>query len=456
MRLWQPIGVGLIVALVSALGVSSARAAFEYRSVPFGGSLAGAWKRAGSEAPIARQTAWGPRRVLAGTAPLSVAAIAVNRRGRFAFAGFEADGRLVAGTTVLGARRATRRTLRLGRRAGAPAVAIDDSGSVVVAWLQAVRGGVAVYAARARRGAFGRPRRVGRVAGTVGDLGLELAVGQTGRAALAVGPTGGALASRPERTYVALAAPGRPFGPPRRLSKASELRVIVDAAGTAWVGLVLGRAVEVRSSPADGERFGAPHIFAAPDRVAQLAFAAGRDGTVAAGWVADLPPAGQGGGELRVAVREAGMSFAPAETVSRPLGAAGSESFHRATNPALAVAPDGEVLAAWAQDTSATGLQVAWTARRAGRPFAPAQLLAQTGTFELTLQLAMAARGIAALAYDAIDETEVLFTALHPHGGSFSRIMQLRSQEDGQLLSGGPVPYLVFARPGGLRVRAAR
>jgi len=297
---------------------------------------------------------------------------------------------------------------------------------------------------------------VGRVAGTVGDHGLELAVGRTGRAALAVGPTGEALASRPRRTYVALAAPGRRFGPPRRLANASELRVIVDADGTAWVGLVRGRAVEVRSSPADGERFGAPQTFSAPDRVTQLALAAGRDGTVAAGWVADLPPAGEEGAELRVAVREPGTSFTPAETVSRPLGAASSETFHRATNPALAVAPDGEVLAAWAQATFATDLQVAWTARRAGGPFAPAQLLEQTGTFELTLQLAMAARGIAALAYDAIDEMNVLYTALHPRGGSFSRIMQLRSQEDGRLLSGGPVPYLVLARPDGLRVRAAR
>jgi hypothetical protein len=244
------------------------------------------------------------------------------------------------------------------------------------------------------------------------------AVGRTGRAALAVGPTGEAMASRPQRTYVALAAPGRPFGPPRRLANASELRVIVDAAGTAWVGLVRGRAVEVRSSPADGERFGAPQTFAAPGRVTQLVLAAARDGTVAAGWVADLSPTGEEGGELRVAVRERGKSFAPAETVSCPLGAASSESFHQPTNVTLAVAPDGEVLAAWAQSTSADGLQVAWTARRAGGPFMPAQLLAQTGTFELTLQLAMAARGIAALAYDAIDEMNVLFTALHPRGGS--------------------------------------
>lgn len=295
--------------------------------------------------------AWTPPHTLARGDVHDVAAASAD--GGLALAAWRVGGRSPAVAVRMrtggGEWRPVARFRRPGRALGAPSVAIDARGGAVLAWSESRAGRArrVVAALRSPAGRWRSPRIIGR----------------TGKAfpapAAAIARNGEAVVvwRYDARLQAAFRRAGRTsFGAARFLGRGAHQRVAYDAARRAhlvYAPLTPG-PVAYRTSAPGRRRFG-PRRAVAPAAASSFPdLALAPDGTVAVAWRGSaVPTAEDFPGAIAVAVRAPGGPFGPASVVSGDgLG----------DSPSVAIAPGGEIVAAWhrlgAQDRSET--LVAW------------------------------------------------------------------------------------------------
>lgn len=280
--------------------------------------------------------AWTPAHTLARGDVHDVAAASTD--GGLALVAWRVGGRspsvAVRMRTGGGGWRPVTRFSRAGRALGAPSVAVDARGGAVLAWSESRAGRARriVAALRSPAGRWRRPQVIGRTGKSFPAP--AAAIARTGEAVVVWRYDG--------RLQAAFRPAGHTtFGAARFLGRGAHQRVAYDAARRThlvYAPLTPG-PVAYRTSPPGRRRFGARRAVAPAAASSFPDLALAPDGTVAVAWRGSpVPSAEDFPGAIAVAARPPGGRFGPASVVS---GSVPGDS------PSVAIAPSGEIVAAW-------------------------------------------------------------------------------------------------------------
>lgn len=299
-----------------------------------------------------------------------------------------------------------------------PQVGVDDAGNVTAVWVRAGRHLEVVAAYRPHGRRFGPPVVLGR-SGHFTDA----------RPALAVGPFGDAVVAWNAGSAVRVVrrgvGPCRCFGAPRDLRRGADQTVAIGPLGSAYVAW----AAEVRGAPDEvhtrlriaafarsGRALGREHFVTTSGDASEPALAVAPDGAATLAWRASQPTGGEAGEPAALMAATA----APAGPVSalQTLSALPSE------RPQLRITGAGEAIVAWTQFPPTRGTEVAIAVRPAGAAaFGAPAAISPPNVDASSPSLATDAAGTTHLLYDAAGRGAV--THVRPAGSIFGAPMTL-------------------------------
>ena len=303
-----------------------------------------------------------------------------------------------------------------------PSVTMDYLGNATAVWTQADRRIRVMGAYRPRGGQFGRPFEIGR-SGAFNDARPQVAVAPIEGTTTVVWNAGSQLLvsrRRPGRC-----GPGRPrgcFSSPQRYARGTDQTIAVTPEGTTfivWAATVReGDVVHTRLrlvSARRGRRFGHSQAIGAGGDASQPSLALAPDGSVIVAWRASLPAGG-----------EQNLDAPILAAIRDPNGATSSAqtiSQLPGSTPQVGVNPQGEAVAVWSQinptPTNPDGREVAAALRPASR-----------GAFEppVRLHAANVSAGSPSLAVESSGDMTVVYSAsvIEPGGSSGPAAISLR------------------------------
>lgn len=388
--------------------------------------------------------AWSaPQQIVSETLAGRVAA-AANRHGSEAFAWTVTTKRpvRVAGRSGLASFVRARVRLpdgRLGRAqtiSGATGlvtgaqVGVDDAGNVTAVWVQAGRHLTVMSAYRPHGKRFGAPVALGR-SGHFSEA----------RPALAVGRCGDAVVAWNEGHSVRVArrgvGPCRCFGRPLALRKGSDQTVAIGPLGSAYVVW----AAEVRTAPAEvhtrlrlaafarsGRALGGERFISTTGDASEPLLAVAPDGTATVAWRASVPSGGEAGGPGAIMTATA----PPGGTVAPAQTVATAPG----EQPQLRLGAGGEAVLAWTRFPATGGSEVAIAVRPPGASaFGAPAAISPPGVEASTPSLAVDPAGNTHLLYGAAGNLAV--AQVRAPGGIFGAPVTLPGFAGGALLEAG-------------------
>lgn len=361
--------------------------------------------------------AWGPPQILAAPAAEQLAAtgnanraelfawkVTTRRRARTAtqsgFASF-VRVRVRRASGALGASRAISSSKELVAN---PAVALDTAGNATVVWVQAGPTIRIVGSHRRSGGRFGKPFVIGRTTAFNGA-----------RPALAVAPDGAVLVVwnggrriQVARRPAARCAAGRPrgcFGAAQSFTRGTDHAIAMSARGNAFVvwaarvrrGASTGTALRLVTAPR-GLRFGFPRAIPSPGNASQPSIAVAPNGGAIVAWRASPPAGGEQNADAPIlASVRASSGIISTPQVVSQLPGSG---------PQVRANTQGEAILVWNQRNPSPqnpdGPEVAASVRPTGASgFEAPFLLSPAGAPAGTASLAIAADGTAVAGYTA-------------------------------------------------------
>lgn len=300
-----------------------------------------------------------------------------------------------------------------------PAVALDAAGNATVVWVQAGRT-IRVMGAHRRRGArFATPFEIGRTTAFDGA-----------RPALAVAPDGAAVVvwNGGARIQVARRRTGRCaagrlrgcFGPPQSFARGSDHAIAMSRGGSAFVvwaanvrrGAVAGTALRLVFAPRD-LRFGLARAITSPGNASQPSIAVAPNGDAIIAWRASLPAGGEQNADAPI--------LASVRASSAIISPAQVVSQLPGSGPEVRTNAQGEAILVWNQRNPSPqnpdGPEVAASLRPVGATaFEAPFLLSPAGAAAGSGSLAIGAGGDAVAGY-----TASLATASVPPPAAYAR-----------------------------------
>ena len=409
---------------------------------------------AAAGAPAA-QAAWSAPQTIVSDAGAGAVTGAGNRRGSEAFAWTVTSRRVVHQRTQTGQESVVRARIRLpdGRLGRAqtisrghgivrgPQIGVDESGNVTAVWTQAGRHLSIMAAYRPHGKTFGAPVELGR-SRHFNDA----------RPALAVGRFGDAVVAWNEGRSVRVVRRGPPlcvpqqaracFSAPLSLAQGADQAVAIGPLGSAyvvWAATVSSAADDIHARLRMvvlrrwGRRLGSEHFLSATGDASQPSLAVRPDGTALVAWRASLPR----GGEQDDPAPIMAVASAPAAV----LAPVQTVSLAPANLPQVRVTPADEAVLAWNQVNptpgNPDGPEVAFAIAPAGAAaFGAPALISPPGVPAAGVSLAVDAAGRAHLLYGA--NGRVAVTQVRPPGSIFGAPVTLPSTfASGALLAAG-------------------